>query len=88
MFLKNVKSKGQVYIYLCAYDRQEKDRKIVFSFGRIDRAIGKMNSWKGDFRDFPILLSELGCRREDLEDWIRTIETGVTKTGKQFKAII
>lgn len=88
MFLKNVKSKGNVYIYLCAYNCLDQDKKIIFSFGRIDKALMRMKKWKENFCDFPVDLSEMGCCREDLLDWVRTLETGITKTGKKFKSII
>jgi hypothetical protein len=88
MFLKNVKSKGKVYIYLCAYNNLDQDKKILFSFGRIDKAKKDLHNWKNDFSQFPLVLSELGCTRGDLIEWIKTIETGITKTGKNFKAII
>lgn len=88
MFLKSVKSKGNVYIYLCAYSSLDQDKKILFSFGRIDKAIRSMRQWKNNFRELPEELSKMGCCREDLLDWIRTLETGVTKTGKKFKSII
>lgn len=41
-----------------------------------------------NFNEFPKELIDLGCNKFDLEDWIRTLETGITKTGKRFKAII
>jgi hypothetical protein len=88
MFLKNVKSKGNVYIYLCAYDPGDQDKKILFSFGRKDKALSVMKNWKIDFSQFPLFLSELGCSKEDLTDWIRIVETGVSKTGKRTKSII
>ncbi|MCX8045517.1 MAG: hypothetical protein N3A70_01370 [Anoxybacillus gonensis] len=45
----------------------------------------KMKRWKRRFTEFPQELLELGCSMKDLEQWIQTIETGVTKTGRIFK---
>ncbi|MCL9969574.1 hypothetical protein MX569_03090 [Anoxybacillus kestanbolensis] len=45
----------------------------------------QMKRWKRRFTEFPNELLNLGCGMEDLEEWIRTIETGITKTGRIFK---
>lgn len=91
VFLENKKAKGNRYIYLCCYQSYELNdsgRKFVYGFGRLELAIEKMYSWRDDFKSFPVELIDLGCGRNDLNDWIHTIETGITKTGKQFKAVI
>jgi hypothetical protein len=94
LFLSTVKAKGNYYIYLCGYSRERKGNhysknvETLFRFGRKELAIRKMYSWRRDFNSFPVELQNVGCEREDLEDWIKTLETGVTKTGKQFKAIV
>jgi hypothetical protein len=91
VFLENKKAKGNRYIYLCCYQSHEvshSGRKFVYGFGRLEVAIKNMYSWKKNFQSFPIELLELGCDRSDLEEWINTIETGRTKTGKVFKAVI
>lgn len=91
MFISHVNSKGNQYIYLYTYCNQEEissGKQSIYGFGRKEQAIKKMRSWRNDFSQFPKELIEFGCTREDLIDWIRTMETGVTKTGKKFKAII
>jgi hypothetical protein len=88
MFLKNVNSKGNVYIYLCAYNHEDQDKKILFSFGRVDKALRSMYEWKDDFCEFPSDLSKIGCTRNDLIDWIRKLESRITRTGKRFKSVI
>jgi hypothetical protein len=88
MFLKPVKAKGNIYVYLCSYDSQEQDKKFLYGFGRLDKALKEMYRWKDNFFCFPISLLELGCKREDLLDWIKTLETGITKTGRILKSII
>jgi hypothetical protein len=94
LYLSTVKAKGNQYIYLCGYSRERKGShysknvETLFRFGRKEVAILKMYSWKENFSSFPVELKNIGCGRLDLEDWIKTLETGVTKTGKQFKAIV
>jgi hypothetical protein len=87
MFLTQSKAKGKKYIYLCCYAPMD-SKKIVYRFGRLEVAIEKMRKWKTDFETFPEELKELECTKKDLIQWISTIETGVTKTGKKFKAVI
>jgi hypothetical protein len=91
MFLTRTKAKGNYYIYLRAYHSSEEvyqGKRYVYSFGRVEKAIESMRRWKNDFRSFPVELTELGCTRKDLEGWIKTLETGVTKTGKKINAVI
>jgi hypothetical protein len=91
LFLSTIKSKGNYYIYLYSYAvRQDRFRtaKTVYRFGRKEMAIKKMHHWRNNFEEFPEDLLALGCNINDLEDWIRTLETGITKTGKQFKVIV
>ncbi|MBM4765453.1 hypothetical protein [Bacillus sp. B15-48] len=89
MYLERVNSKGRQYLYLKCYQTREyySNNKItVYSFGRIDTALKKMYSWKKDFSYFPKELKNAGCKKEDLESWIETLETGVhKKTGRKFK---
>jgi hypothetical protein len=89
LFLSTVKTKGNYYVYLRSYavnQQYVKKVKTNFKFGRKEIAIKKLHHWKENFGDFPKELIDLGCNVFDLEDWIRTFETGITKTGKQFKA--
>lgn len=94
MYLKTMTAKGNKYIYLYCYSneiREENPRnkeKRLYSFGRNDIALVRLKSWKKDFSSFPDDLKSLGCTKRDLIDWLRTLETGITKTGKRFKAVI
>ena len=87
MFLRQVKAKGNRYLYLCCYysDELVTDRKILYSFGRTENALNKMQNWSKDFTLFPNELKALGCEKEDLDDWIRTLKTGITKTGRRME---
>jgi hypothetical protein len=76
MFLKSVKSKGNIYLYLCSYDPntdKETKTRIVYGFGRREKAIKKMIEWKKDFRLFPGELKKIGCSRNDLNKWIEKL---------------
>lgn len=93
MHLKCKRAKGNKYIYLYSYDGYERERKSpksisVCSFGRNDKALKKLKEWKDDFNSFPRPLRELGCTKGDLLEWIITVETGVTKTGKRFNGAV
>lgn len=91
MFLRQVKSKGNRYLYLCCYDSNEylsDNKKKLYSFGRTEKALIQMKKWSRDFSTFPIELKEIGCKKEDLEEWIRTLTTGITKTGRKIKKIV
>lgn len=91
LFLMTIKSKGKVYIYLTAYEMSYKglaSRKTLYGFGRNDIAAEKMYGWKEDFSTFPKELLELGCTQDDLNNWIQSIETGITKNGRKFSGVI
>ncbi|KIQ93618.1 hypothetical protein LH47_02299 [Anoxybacillus thermarum] len=87
-YLSQVKSNGKQYIYLCMYvgTQQYSTRKErrVYSFGESKKALIRMKRWKRKFSEFPRELLDLGCGMKELEEWIQTIETGVTKTGRKF----
>lgn len=91
MYLKTMTAKEKKYIYLYCYSKEKSHRnkeKRLFSFGRNDIALEQFKKWRKDYSLFPEELKSLGCTKKDLIDWIVTIETGITKTGKQFKAVI
>lgn len=90
MFISRVKSKGRYYLYLYGYLNKDGTPKIqtLYSFGNKEIAIQNMRTWFKNFDLFPKELIEFGCNKKDLEVWIRTLETGVTKTGKKTKKII
>lgn len=89
-YLSQVRSGGKQYIYLTEYcGNQEftsKKEKNIYGFGNIQMAFLKMKIWEQNFeRDFPRELRELGYTQKDLKQWIKQIETGVTKSGRKFK---
>lgn len=88
-WLSQYKAKDKVYVYLQEYtssDETSKKCRNIFSFGRKDRSLQMLNGWLKDFPSaFPLELIELGFGKEDLMEWINTLETGVTKTGRSTK---
>jgi len=96
MYLSTTTAKGKKYVYLIkgvgTKDNEYGDlvciKEYLYGFGRNDKAIKKMREWKDHFEMFPSKLKELGCTEENLLDWIRTLETGITKTGRNFSAAI
>lgn len=60
-------------------------KQVIYNFGNIEKAIDKFYYWRNKPEAFPYKLIELGYNLNDLDDWIMTIETGITKTGKTLK---
>lgn len=90
-FLSQVKVKGRRYIYLTEYVGKKKYGKYternVYGFGEKNKAFETMRQWQNDFSTFPEHLLKLGYGEKDLEDWIRTLETGISKTGRSKKFV-
>ncbi|MBW7651333.1 hypothetical protein [Anoxybacillus sp. ST4] len=88
-YLSQVKSNGRQYIYLCIYvgsqEYSTRKERRVYSFGEARRALIRMKRWKRKFSEFPRELLDLGCGMKELEEWIQTLETGITKTGRYFQ---
>ncbi|OKO97026.1 hypothetical protein BRO54_0039 [Geobacillus proteiniphilus] len=87
-YLSQVKSNGKQYIYLCMYvgnqEYSTRKERRVYSFGEARKALLRMKRWKRRFTEFPQELLDLGCGMKELEEWIQTLETGITKTGRRF----
>lgn len=89
-YLSQVRAGGKQYIYLTEYcgiqPFSSKTEKHIFSFGCSQIALAKMKSWYRNFESkFPDELKERGYTIDDLEIWIQTLETGITKNGRKFK---
>lgn len=91
LFLEGKKSFNYYYINLRMYSvrpHYATRKETLYKFGRKEIALQKMYDWRNDFTLFPKELILLGCSQEDLNQWIKTLETGITKTGKPFRAAI
>ncbi|AEH47115.1 MAG: hypothetical protein CW346_02715 [Bacillaceae bacterium] len=90
-YLSQVKSNGRQYIYLCMYvgsqEYSTRKERRVYSFGEARKALLRMKRWKRRFAEFPQELLDLGCGMRDLEQWIQTLETGITPKGRKFPVI-
>lgn len=92
-FLTQVRSNGKQYVYLAEYCGQQKHstrrEKRIYSFGSIDEALYSMYYWRMAYETFPMELKDMGYEKKDLDEWIGTLESGVSKTGrsKKFKVI-
>lgn len=89
-YLSQIRAGGRQYIYLTEYvgyqDYSSKTEKHIYSFGNSRMALVKMKKWLRNFdKEFPGELKEMGYTEKDLKSWIKTIETGITKTGRVFK---
>ncbi|MDM5205355.1 hypothetical protein [Cytobacillus kochii] len=85
-YLSKKISKGHTYIYLRKSYRVDKEikHKYLYSFGSMPDALEKMYEMRDNPQGFPKELIELGFDLIDLYDWILTIETKVTSTGRSF----
>ena len=83
-YLKFVKSKGHVYVYLHGRLEGDASKKHLYAFGSTDVALEKMYTMRNEFLKE---LSELGFGYDDLEEWILTLETRSTRRGKLIKIL-
>ncbi|HHY22570.1 MAG TPA: hypothetical protein GX525_12005 [Bacilli bacterium] len=83
-YLSQVMSKGRRYIYLTEYigGKHSKTDIHVYGFGERSKALAEMQEWRRDFKRFPRELAAMGFGLRDLREWIETLETGVSKTGR------
>lgn len=89
-YLGKTRANGYIYIYLRQSYREKRENKSIskyrnlFSFGEAKKALETMYSWRDQPETFPEELKAMGMDLEDLEEWILTLQTQVTKTGKPF----
>lgn len=85
-YLTKKKSNGAFYIYLRrSYRKQNKvNHEYIFSFGKMPNALEHMYWIRDNPEKFPTELIERHFNLDDLQEWILTIETGVTSTGRNF----
>ncbi|MDG5787793.1 hypothetical protein QA612_09800 [Evansella sp. AB-P1] len=88
-FLSQVRVKGKQYIYLSEYigtsKYSTKTDVHVYGFGERKKALDKFKLWQKDFMSFPKQLIQKGYGRSDLDQWITTLETGTSPTGRSKK---
>ncbi|WP_281203325.1 hypothetical protein [Cytobacillus kochii] len=86
-YLTKKVSKGRTYIYLRKSYRVDKKikHKYLYSFGVMPEALEKMYKIRDNPQTFPKDLIDKGFELRDLYDWILTIETKVTSTGRRFE---
>jgi hypothetical protein len=86
-YLTRKKAKGQVYIYLRkTFSEGNKIRnQNIYSFGRMPGALESMYQLRENPDSFPEELLKAGYNLDDLDEWILTIETQVTSSGRSFK---
>lgn len=85
-YLTRKKAKDHTYIYL-RKTFQEGGRvknKNIYSFGRMPRALEEMYKLREEPENFPDELIKAGYNLDDLDEWIMTIETQITSSGRPF----
>ncbi|GAF66422.1 hypothetical protein BTS2_3323 [Bacillus sp. TS-2] len=86
-YLSKKISKGKTYIYLRKSYREGKEVKneYLYSFGPMPHALEKMYSIRGNPDTFPKELTNQDYDLLDLNEWILTLETKLTSTGRSFE---
>lgn len=86
-YLARKKSNGGIYIYLRRSYRENGKVKHenLYSFGAMPKALEKMYWLRDNPEEFPEELKQRHFDLIDLYDWIMTIETEVTPTGRAFE---
>lgn len=85
-YLIRKKSKGNTYIYLRTSNRNNGviEHEYIYSFGKMPIALNHLYSIVNDEIPFPCKLKEKGYEIRHLLDWIMTLETQKTMTGRDF----
>ncbi|WP_017473866.1 hypothetical protein [Amphibacillus jilinensis] len=92
-FLSVSTSRGYKYVQLrrsVEVGKNEKTGKrlikkiVLHTFGNYEKSLESMYGWLNNPETFPEKLIDLGYDLDDLQDWIMTLETKKTKTGKDF----
>ena len=88
-YLSQVKSNGNIYVYLTVYDPTHKERNTkrerhIYRFGRLEKAIEKMNIWMLIPSMFPEELKNLGFDTKALKEWISFIQEKNENIPKKF----
>lgn len=88
-FLTQVRSGGKQYIYLTEYCGNQlyssKNERTIYAFGSTGMAMLRMKRWLWKYEEFPQELKDFGFDRDDLEAWLRQLETGRTPRGNKFR---
>lgn len=88
-FLSQVRVKGKQYIYLSEYIGQKKFTTKsdihVYGFGERTKALERMKKWQRGEEELPKEIRKRGYDLDDLAQWIQTLETGVSPTGRSKK---
>lgn len=85
-YLSKKRSKGKIYLYLRKTYREEGIVKHVnlYGFGPLPKALDYMYWLRDNPEKFPDTLTFHGFQVSDLYEWILTLETKVTSTGREF----
>lgn len=85
--LTRKKARGEIYIYLRESFRKGKKvtNKNIYGFGKMPNALELLYSFREDYDLYPKELLEKGYNLDDLDEWILTLETQVTGTGRDFE---
>ncbi len=85
-YLIRKKRKGNTYIYLRKSKRENGivKHEYVYSFGKMPSALDHLYEIINDQSPFPHELKEEGYEIDNILEWIMTLETQKTKSGRDF----
>lgn len=85
-YLIRKKSKGNTYIYLRTSKRESGvvQHEYIYSFGKMPNALNHLYSILNDEISFPDELKRRGYEIKHVLDWVMTLETKKTTTGRDF----
>lgn len=85
-YLSKKKSNGKIYIYLRRSYRENEQIKheYIHGFGAMPDALENLYLLRENPENFPSELSKQNFDLADLNEWILTLETQVTSTGREF----
>ena len=77
---------NKVYIYLRKSFREngKTKNKTLYSFGVTEKALDQLKGIRSNPDLFPLELKRLNFNLDDVDEWILTLETKVTSTGREF----
>jgi hypothetical protein len=85
-YLSKKLSNGRNYLYIRQSYRLDGKvkHKYLYSFGAMPSALDKMYDILNNPETFPDKLKENGFNLNDLQEWVFTVETRTTSTGRKF----
>lgn len=85
-YLTRKRKKGRIYIYLRKSKRENGvvKHEYIYSFGKMPAALDYLYEIVNAKKPFPDELKDEGYEIDNILEWIMTLETQKTKSGRDF----